>query len=232
MLNIGVVCDLTWDNFALINNKFKKLNDENYRLHALYGKTLEIFNNCSNKNKLILYRHSSDNLSTLIYNLLKICDIWLIFTNHIEYLTPPSLVIQKCDEFSINYIIISECSRDLDIYSFMTSTDLTFKKTMTNLFLNLETNLKNKLTIEPFNDIDYNINFTKKIYVPINISPELKKKIKESTEKILHLKNEKSIKLLYDKEELKKEKLLKKMNKSYKQMEYSNNRINYYKNNK
>ena len=23
MLNIGVVCDLTWDNFALINNKFK-----------------------------------------------------------------------------------------------------------------------------------------------------------------------------------------------------------------
>ena len=231
MLNIGVVCDLTWDNYALINNKFKKLNDENYRLHAIYGKTLEIFNNCSNKNKLTLYRHCSENLSTLIYNLLKICDIWLIFTNHIEYLTPPSLVIQKCYEFSINHIIISECSRDLDIYSFITS-DLTFKKIITNLFLNLETNLKNKLNIKPFNDIDYNTNFYKKIYVPININPEIKKKIKESTEKILQHKTEKSIKLLYDKEELKKEKLYKKMNKNFKQIEYSNNRINYYKNNK
>ena len=42
MQNIGVVCDTAWDNYILINNKFKKINNENYRINALYGKTLEV----------------------------------------------------------------------------------------------------------------------------------------------------------------------------------------------
>ena len=225
MINIGVISDSTWDNFILIHNKFKKLNDENYRLHTIYGKTLEIFNNCSTKNMLTLHRHYSDNLSTVIFNLLKICDIWLIFTNNIEYLTPPSLIIQKCDEYSIDYIIISEYSKDSDLYSF-DNKNLTFKKTLINLQGNL-----NKLNVKEFNNIDYNDNFTKKISVAINITPDIKKKIKETASRVAQQKKEKGIKLLYDKEELKKEKLFRKMNKSFKQIEYSNNRINYYKNN-
>ena len=74
MINIGVICDNSWDNFILINNKFKKLNSENFRIHAIYGKTLEIINNCSSKNYLNLIRHYSDNLSKTIYNLLNACD--------------------------------------------------------------------------------------------------------------------------------------------------------------
>ena len=117
-LNIGVLCDIHWDNFILIHTKFKKINSEYFRLHTLYGKTLDIINCCASQNLLTLIKHSSDNLSKTLYNLLKLCDIWLLFTNQIEFLTPVSLVIQKCNEFDIKYIIVSEHSRTKDYYSF------------------------------------------------------------------------------------------------------------------
>ena len=67
MQNIGVVCDTAWDNYILINNKFKKINNENYRINALYGKTLTDFNNCASNNYLTVIRHYSDNLCKTIY---------------------------------------------------------------------------------------------------------------------------------------------------------------------
>ncbi len=72
MLNIGVACDLTWDNYILLNNKFKKINAEKFRIHSVYGKTLEIFNNCGNKHNLTLVRHYSENLCNTIYIMLKV----------------------------------------------------------------------------------------------------------------------------------------------------------------
>ena len=81
MIHIGVICDLNWDNFILMNNKFKKINSQTYCINAIYCKTLEIINNCCLRNNLTLIRNYSDSLSKTIYNMLKICNIWLIFTN-------------------------------------------------------------------------------------------------------------------------------------------------------
>ena len=224
MQNIGVICDTAWDNYILVNNKFKKINSEHYRINALYGKTLVIFNNCALNNYLNIIRHYSDNLCKTIYNLLKICDVWLIFTNHIEYNTQTRLVIEKCDEYNIKYIIISEYSRDEDYYSYEHDKKLSFKKNLTNITKYEHNN------ISQFNYKEYNDNFNRTDFVPLNITSDIRLKLKEMYESISQHKKERSIKLLYDKDEIKREKQLKKTIKEVTQFDFTKNRYNYYKN--
>ena len=224
MQNIGVVCDVSWDNYILINNKFKKINFEHYRIHAIYGKTLEIFNNCASKNHLTLIRHYSGNICKTIYNLLKICDIWLIFTNHIEYNTQPCLVIKKCDEYNIKYIIISEYSRNEDYYSYKYDKELSFKKNLEHI-----TKTENNNNISEFNYKDYNDNFNRMSFVSLNINPDIRIKLKESYSLINQDKKERTIKLLYDKDESKREKQFKKTIKEITQLNYNKSKLNYYK---
>lgn len=226
MQNIGVVCDTSWDNYILIDNKLKKINREHYRINTLYGKTLEIFNNCASNNFLTILRHYSDNLCKTIYNLLKICDLWLIFTNHIEFNTQTRLVIEKCDEYNIKYIIISEHSRNNDYYSYNHDTKLSFKKNLENI------NKTNHNDISEFILKDYNDNFVRINFIPLNITPEIKSKLKETYDTISEYKKERSIKLLYDKLELKHEKQLNKTIKEVTQLDFTKNRLNYYKKNK
>ena len=223
MINIGVVCDNSWDNFILINNKFKKLNSENFRIHAIYGKTLEIINNCSSKNFLNLIRHYSENLSKTISNLLNVCDIFIVFSNIIEYNTSTRLIIDKCNEYNIKHIIVSEYRRYNDFFSFDKIKDLSFKKIMNSL------NKKDKININPFNYEIYNKIFLYKQHVNLSLSPDIRDKLKESYNNNSIAKKEKSIKLLYDKEEIKKEKEIKKNTKFVNQLEFSKNRLNYYK---
>lgn len=222
MFNIGVSCDVLWDNFILINNKFKKINCENFKLHSIYGKSLEIINNCCSKNMLTNLRHQAENVSKIILNMLKICDLWIIFTNHIEYNTPVRLIIDKCKEFNIRYIIVSEYRRNNDFYSFEYSEKLSFKKILNSL-----TKSKNNI-IEDFNEIIYNDNFSKKLAINLSIN-SIKQKLKESYENTNRQKKERSIQILYDKDELKKEKEMKKNIKTIKQLDFSKNRMNYYK---
>lgn len=225
MVNIGIVCDSNWDNYILIDKKMKKLNSEKFRIHAIYGKTLELFNNLSNKYCLTINRHYSDNISNTIYNMLKICDIWLIFTNCIEYLTSSSLVIEMCDKYNIKYIIIGEYNRENSYYSFEYDKQLSFKKIINLLSYKTEDNY-----IEKFNYENYNDNFISRQFIPICISPSIKSKIRSSYEKINDNKKSKSIKLLYDKDELKKDKQIKKTSKEAVQLQFMNNRLAYYKN--
>lgn len=225
MLNVGVVSDSTWDNYILTEKKLKKLNSEKFRIHGIYGKTLDLFQNLSNKHYLTLNRHYSDNISNTIYNMLKICDIWLIFTNHIEYLTSPSLIIELCDKYNIKYIIIGEYSRENDYYSFECDTELSFKKLMNGLTHKTEDNC-----IEQFNHENYNDNYISRQFIPICISPSIKGKIRSSYEKINDSKKSRCIKLLYDKDELKREKQMKKTAKEANQLQFMNNRLAYYKN--
>lgn len=224
MQNIGVACDITWDNYFLLNNKFKKINSEHYRINAIYGKTLEIIKNCCMNNNLTIIRHYSENLSKTIYNLLKICDIWLIFTNHIEYNTQTRLIIDKCNEYNIKYIIISEHSKKIDYYSFEYFKDLSFKKNLSYI---------TKSRIDNIVEFDYKeineIN-TRSNLIPLNLSPEIISKIKQKYVSINQHKKERSIKLLYDKDEIKREKQLKKTIKEVSQLNFNNNRRNYYKN--
>ena len=228
MQNIGVVCDTTWDNYILINNKFKKINSEHYRINALYGKTLEVFNNCAANNYLTLIRHYSDNLCKTIYNLLKICDIWLIFTNNVEYNNQTRLVIDKCEEYNIKYIVISECSRNKDYYSYDYDINLSFKKNLANITKTI-TKTENS-NVSEFDYKEYNDNFSRLCFVPLNITQDIKSKLKESYSSISQHKKERSIKLLYDKDEFKREKQLKKTIKEVTQLDFSRNRFNYYKN--
>lgn len=225
MYNIGVVCDTHWDNYILVNNKFKKIPPEHFRLHALYGKTLEIFNNCSSNNLLTLIRNYSDNLSKTIYNLLKICDIWLIFSNLIEYNTQTNLVISKCEKYNIKYIIISEFNRHNDFYSFIVDEKLSFKKNL----LNIE-KLKLDINIDSFNYLEYNENFLRNVSISILLSSDIKNKIKDTYQSINQSKKDKCIKLLYDKDECKKEKNIKKTIKEVSQLDFTNKRFNYYRN--
>lgn len=225
MLNVCIVSDSTWDNYILTDKKLKKLNSEKFRIHAIYGKTLELFQHLSNKYSLTINRHYSDNISNTIYNMLKICDICLIFTNRIEYLTPPSLIIELCDKYNIKYIIIGEYSRENDYYSFECVLELSFKKIMSGLTPKTEDNC-----IEKFNHENYNDNYISKQFIPICISPSTKNKIRSSYEKIYDSKKSRSIKLLYDKDELRREKQMKKTTKEANQLQFMNNRLAYYKN--
>lgn len=222
MQNIGVVCDVQWDNFILINDKFKKINSENFRIHSIYCKSLEIINNCCTRNMLTLIRHYSDNLSKTVYNMLKICDLWIIFTNYTEFNNSVNLVIEKCEEYNIKYIIVSECSREKNYYSFPVDTNLSFKKILNSI-------VKEKLCdIREFNEQIYNDSF---IIKNNNVKLDFIHKIKQRYSEIDKYKNDRSIKLLYDKDEIKREKLTKKTIKDIKLIDFSNSKINYYKKN-
>lgn len=225
MQNIGVVCDISWDNYILINNKFKKINPEYHRLNALYGKTLEIFNNCSSNNSLTLIRHSSDNLCKIIYNLLTTCDMWIIFSNLIEYNTQSRLVIDKCEEYNIKYIIVSEFSRNNDYYSFNIDNNISFKK----ILLKIDKIALEK-KIEEFDYDVYNRNFNRNVNISISLSHDIKSKIKQTYSTINQNRKEKSIKLLYDKDEMKRERNIKKTIKEITQLDFNQNKLNYYKN--
>ncbi len=225
MINIGVVTDISWDNYILIFNKFKKINSENYRLHSIYGKTLELISICANKNLLTLIRHYSDNLSKTIYNMLQICDIWIIFTNQIEYNTTSRLVIEKCKEYNIKYLIVSEYDRNNIYSSFSYKYDLSFKKN-----LNLIQVKDTTIVIDEFDYKIYNEIYLDKSHININIPNDIRMKLKEAYNSLYKKKQERSIKLLYDTDEIKKEKQIKKTNKEFNQLEFSQNRIKYYKN--
>ena len=223
MLNIGVVCDISWDNFILIDKKFKKICSENFRINAIYSKTLEMFNNCSSKYNLTIIRHYSENLCNTLLNMLKICDIWLIFTNSIEYLSISNLIIEKCDKYKIKYCTIKEYDRHKDYYSFDVDDKLSFKKIINNIKPK-----EKQYDIDFFNLKDYNDNFNLKQFIPISISPTIKNKIKSMYETIDETKKSRSIKLLYDKDEIKREKQVKKTIKEAKQLQFLNNRISNY----
>jgi hypothetical protein len=225
MKNITVITDITWDNFVLLNNKLKKVYPETFQINAIYGKTLECINNCSSLNNLKLVRHFSDNLSKTIYNLLKITDLWLIFTNNIEYNNSSRLVIEKCEEYNLKYIIISEHNMHDNYYSFC-HTGSSFKKMLKELY-SIESVYP---TVSFFNELIYNDNFTKKTSCPLHITVELKNKLKQCHSNIEKNRADRSIKLLYDKNELKSEKNMKKTIKEFNHLNFNQNRINYYKN--
>lgn len=227
MIHIGVISDLTWDNFILMNNKFKKINSQIYCINTLYCKTLEIINNCCLKNNLTLIRNYSDSLSKTIHNMLKICNLWLIFTNQVEYNTPSQLIISLCEKYNLNYIIVSEYSRNNDYYSFDINTELTFKKHLSQIDKHYNFNILYSGEEEFY---DYNVNFSKKTHVSLLIKPDISSKLKDAYSDIEKQKKDRSICLLYDKEELKKEKQVKKTIKAINQLTFSLNRRNYYKN--
>ena len=81
-----------------------------------------------------------------------------------------------------------------------------------------------------FEEIEYDENYTRNVNTTLVLSNEIKSKIKESYDEIYQNKKERCIQLLYDKQEFKKEKQIKKTIKEANILDLQQNRFNYYKN--
>ena len=229
LTSVLIVCDLNWDNYALINKKLKKIDSENFRIHLINTRN-DILNKCCQANELYSIRHSGKNIVDIFQNLVSFVDFCIIFTNSTEYLTHTDLLRKICDfsQNSLPYVLVSEHSREIDYYSFE-NPHKTFKKTINLLdsFKKNKINLLNVLTTEEINL--YNSNYYAKINKEIFISESILNRVRSKYSEISESKQSKSIKLLYDKREIKLEKQHRRCNKEYKQLEFGNNRLNYYK---
>lgn len=231
LTSVLIVCDLNWDNYALINKKLKKIDSENFRIHLINTRN-DILNKCCQANELYSIRHSGKNIVDIFQNLVSFVDFCIIFTNSTEYLTHTDLLRNICDssENSLSYVLVSEYSRETDYYSF-DNPHKTFKKTIHSLesfnFEKKDINVSNVLTTEEINL--YNSNYYAKINKEIFLSESILNRVRSKYSEISESKQSKSIKLLYDKREIKLEKQHRRCNKEYKQLEFGNNRLNYYK---
>ena len=105
--------------------------------------------------------------------MLKICDLWIIFTNYIEYNTSTRLVIEKCDEYNIKYLIISEYDREFLYSSFKYDHTLSFKKNLNQI------TKKNDINITEFNLDVYNLLYLNKYHINIQLPPDIRNKLKD-----------------------------------------------------
>ena len=237
--NVGIICDNNWDNFIIMSKFLKKINNDYFKLHSLYFKNFAIIqrSNCNSLTTLI--RHSGDNLTQILYNMFKIVDFWLIFSNQIEYLSPVSLVLEKCRSLNLNYIIINEnndCIFNLNssLDTFYHLKTQTLKKFLKFLIIN-EIKFKNDikdydLFIQDINK-EYNSLFLEKYSPEIKITSDIILKLKTQYSNIEKSKHQ--IQLLYDRDEAKKEKEAKKLNKQTSYLKFTENRqkfINSFKN--
>ena len=233
--NIGVICDLSWDNYLIMNKYLKKVDYDYFKFHTIYFKNSHIIQKANNDCFVTLIKHSSNNLLEIINNLFNIIDFWLIFTNNIEYLTPSHLVLNKCKDLNVNHIVITEyldnCEFYLndDIKCFDLIKNKSFKKFLKFLLLNEIKINKIKYTEEYTEEYtkEYNKLFLEKIQPEFKLTPQIINKIKESYN---HIENSKhQIKILYDKDEAKKEKEARKMKKQTSFLMFSENKQKFIK---
>ena len=224
--NILVVNDLNWDNYALINKKQKKIDSENFRVHLINTRN-NILDKCCRSNELYFVRHTGKNIIDIFQKLIQFIDICVIFTNSTEYLTNSDLIRSICDSENLPYVLVSEHSREIDYYSF-DNPHKTFKKMINSL--NFE---RKAIDISSFiNDseiIMYNNNYYSRITKELFLSENILFKLRSKHISIDETKKNRSIKLLYDKTTSKLEKQTRRACKEYKQLEFGNNRLNYYK---
>ena len=110
-MNVFVIEDDNWDNYAIISKYISKnYLPDNTRIHHVYGKHLPHVSKIMFDNDFDIYRRNIDKNKPEIsfYEIIKNMKICIIFHNFIEYTTPSSFVIKVCEENKIPYIIISE----------------------------------------------------------------------------------------------------------------------------
>ncbi len=113
-MNVFIVEDDNWDNYALISKYISKnyLSD-NTRIHHIYGKHLPHVSKIIFDNDFDIYRRTIDDKEPKksYYEIIKNMNICIIFHNFIEYTTSTSFIMKVCEENKIPYIIISEHTR-------------------------------------------------------------------------------------------------------------------------
>ncbi len=133
-MNVLVVCDTSWDNFAEMSRRLTSNNiDPNHRINVFYGKQMKhIYALCS-KNMLPMYRLCI-NTKTFIEDLrihLQSTKFCIIFHNFTEYNTISTILISICRENSIPYFVFSEHTDNFFYNGELTSAR--FKKCVLNV---------------------------------------------------------------------------------------------------
>ncbi len=112
-MNVLVVIDNNWDNFAEISRRLtsKNINPE-HRINFFYGKHIKYISNICNQNMLTIIRKSlhQANIEEELKNVLLYTKFCIIFHNFIEYNTLSSILINVCEQNKIPYFVFSEHS--------------------------------------------------------------------------------------------------------------------------
>lgn len=111
MMNILVVCDVSWDNYAEISKRLTSKNiDPAHRINIFYGKQMKHISNVCNRNMLQIFRKSLNDKTLIedLCNILKFSKCCIIFHNFTEYNTISELCIKMCEKNEIPYFIFSE----------------------------------------------------------------------------------------------------------------------------
>lgn len=110
-MNILVVKDLSWDNYALISKRINtKYISPEHRINCFYGKNLKPMETICNQNMLTVVRQQIDKqkIKEILVRILTHTKYCIIFHNFIEYNTISKLVIDTCEENLMPYFIFSE----------------------------------------------------------------------------------------------------------------------------
>jgi len=114
-MNVLVVYDTSWDNFAEISRRLTSKNiDPNHRINIFYGKQSKHLCAVCNKNMLQIYRRCINEKSFLedLRIQLKFTKFCIIFHNFVEHNTISSIIIKLCEENDIPHFIFSEHTDD------------------------------------------------------------------------------------------------------------------------
>lgn len=114
-MNILVVCDTSWDNYAEMSRRLTSKNiDPNHRINIFYGKQMRHISKICNKNMLQIFRKSLNAKTNVeeMCNQLKFTKCCIIFHNFTEYNTMSGLCIKMCEKNQIPYFIFSEHTSD------------------------------------------------------------------------------------------------------------------------
>jgi hypothetical protein len=110
-MNILVVCDTSWDNYAEIARRLTSKNIvPNHRINIFYGKHMKHISKICNKNMLQIFRKSLNGKTLVedLCNTLKFTKCCIIFHNFTEYNTISELCIKMCEKNKVPYFIFSE----------------------------------------------------------------------------------------------------------------------------
>lgn len=114
-MNILVVCDTSWDNYAVMSRRLtSKYIDPEHRINIFYGEQMKHISKICNQNMLQIFRKSL-NSNTLIKDLrnqMKFTKLCIIFHNFTEYNTISSVLINICKENGIPYFVFTEYTDD------------------------------------------------------------------------------------------------------------------------
>ena len=104
-MNVLIITDTSWDNVPIMNRRLCKIPDD-CTIHTIYTKKLALIERCCSANALTNIRHNKNTTQESLCEILNFCDVCVLFHNYTEYNNVCSFVINKCEQYSIKYIVI------------------------------------------------------------------------------------------------------------------------------